>query len=223
MTDALAAGEHGEGQLLRFHVDVALDVFKPAHAVARSALQLERFRLALGLVARQTFGYGTFVAVEYLGQRDAIFHCQLGAGADGEVGGMGGVANENDVVLEPAFTQYAIELHPDSGTAQVTRVGNQTVAIEQIGKEVFAKGNRFGRFLLIQAGAIPGRLRRLDDEGRHLVVESVGMQVEPTPLGLLEGEGESGVDFFLGAQPDKAIRAHVDARIEVRLMLAACR
>jgi hypothetical protein len=59
-----------------------------------------------------------------------------------------------------------------------------------------------------------------DDEGGPFLVELVGVEVEPAPGRFLEGEGE-GVELLLRPEPDEAALAHVDARIEVALVLAA--
>jgi hypothetical protein len=83
-----------------------------------------------------------------------------------------------------------------------------------------AEGDRLVRLHLVDAGLEPGLLRRFDDEGGPLLVELVGVEVEPAPGRFLEGEGE-GVELLLGAEPDEAALAHVDARIEVALVLAA--
>jgi hypothetical protein len=61
----------------------------------------------------------------------------------------------------------------------------------------------------VQAVGLPDLFGRLDDEGRGVVVELVGVGLEPAVLGLLEGEGE-GVKGLVGAQPDKAALAQVD-------------
>ena len=58
-------------------------------------------------------------------------------------------------------------------------------------------------------------LRHLDDEGRGLVVELVGVGLEPAVLGLLEGEGE-GLEQLVRAQPDEAAAAQVDVGLEGR-------
>jgi hypothetical protein len=50
VADALAAGEERVGVLLGFEVGIARHVLEPLHAVARRALQLEGFDLALFLV-----------------------------------------------------------------------------------------------------------------------------------------------------------------------------
>jgi hypothetical protein len=47
VTDALTAGEQAVRELQRLEIRVTRDVLEPLHAVARRALQLQRFELAL--------------------------------------------------------------------------------------------------------------------------------------------------------------------------------
>ena len=62
-------------------------------------------------------------------------------------------------------------------------------------------------------GLEPDRLGHLDDEGGGLLVETIGMRLEPAVLGLLEGEGER-IEELVGAEPDEAAIAHVDVGLE---------
>ena len=57
-------------------------------------------RLALGLVGGQRLVQGV-VLVQAGGEGEGVLHGELGAGADGEVGGVGGVAEEDDVAAAP--------------------------------------------------------------------------------------------------------------------------
>ena len=186
MTDALAAAEQRKGKLLGLQMYVAFDVLEPDHAIARRALQLERLDFPLGLIAGQRSRHIASTAAEHLRQRDRVFHRQLGAGADRKMRGMRGIADQHDVVLEPALAQHAVEFQPDRRAAQMAGIGDQRLAVEQIGKQLLAKGDRLIGLHLVDAGLEPGLFRGLDDEGRPFLVEAIGMQVEPAPLRLLE-------------------------------------
>jgi hypothetical protein len=168
-----------KGELVGFHIDVVIDFLEPGHAVARGTLQFECLDFAFCLVARQTRRHVAIGAVQHLDQRRGILHRQLGAGTDGEMRGVGGVAQQHDVVLEPALAEHAVELEPHGRAAQMAGVGNQAGAVEHVGEQFLAEGNRLVRVHLVDACLEPGFFRRLDDEGRPFFVELVGMQVEP--------------------------------------------
>ena len=142
MADALAAGKQAVSELLRLQMDVTLHLFKPFHAIARRALQLQRLDLALFLVETQGVLHVAAVGREHARQRHGIFHGQLGAGTDAEVRGVGGIADQHDVFVKPFFAQHAVELEPDGGPAQVPGIGNQRIAFQPFRKELLAERNR---------------------------------------------------------------------------------
>ena len=220
VSDALAGRQQREGQLLRLHVHITVNIFKPGHAVARSTLEFESLYLALGLVTRQALGHRALGTVEHFGQRNRVFHSQLGARTNGKVGSVSRITNQDDVVLVPALTQHAVELEPDPRAAQVARVGDEPMAVQQISEQVFAEGDGLIRRFGVKPGARPGRLWGFHNKSGHLGIEAVGMQVEPAELGFFKSKRE-GIELFLGAQPDETTGAQVDARIEVCFMLAA--
>ena len=76
-------------------------------------------------------------------------------------------------------------------------------------KDFFAQGDAFG---LIQLGKTVGfkHLRAtLDNEGRGVIVELIGVGPNPAMLGLLKDESKCVIEFLVGAQPDKVIEALV--------------
>ena len=97
-------------------------------------------------------------------------------------------------------------------------IGDQFVAIEQVGKQVLAEGDGLVGLEFVHAGLEPGGLWRFHNKRGHLFVEPVGVQVKPAELGLLEGKGE-GVELFLGTQPDKPAGTQVNARVEMCFVL----
>ena len=214
VTDALAAGQQRESELVGLHIDVVIDFLEPGHAIARRALQLKRLDFAFRLVASEAGRHITICAVQHLDQGRGVFHRQLGTGTDGEMRGVRGVTQQHDIFLEPALAEHAVELDPGRRSTQVPGIGDQPGAVEHVGEEFLAEGDRLIRLQLVESGLEPGFLRCFDDEGGPFVVELVGMQVEPARLGLLEGESE-GVELLLGAEPDEATLADVDARVEV--------
>ena len=69
-------------------------------------------------------------------------------------------------------------------------VGHQRVAVEVVGEQPLAERDAVLLAHLVEPGRAPDALGRLDDEGRGVVVEAVGMRLEPAPFGFLEREGE---------------------------------
>ena len=61
----------------------------------------------------------------------------------------------------------------------------------------------------------PGLLAGLDDHGRELAAELVGVDLEPAVLGPLEGESE-GVELLFDAEPNVTAAAYVDRRVKSR-------
>src|SRR5215831_4923184 len=94
------------------------------------------------------------------------------------------------------------------------------MAVQAFGKHALAKRNRLGLLHLIDAGPNPVPFRRFDDERGPFLVEAVGVQVEPAPLGLLEVEGEC-VQLFAATEPDEPIVARLYVRFENLLVLLA--
>src|SRR5262249_21215059 len=155
-------------------------------------------------------------AGELLRELDGILEGELGPGADGEMGGMGRVAHEGDVAaaveMAPTRADEPVEVEP-GGAAQMARVALETRALQDLGEQRLAEGDRLVLVHVAQAMGSEGLLGRLDDEGRGLGVEFVDMGLEPAMLGLAEIEGE-GVVELSRAEPDEAVRAQLDVGAE---------
>ena len=222
VADALAAGEQRVGKLFDLHAGVAVNMLEPLGGVARRILDLEHLDAAARLVALQHGGHvGPGVVRELIGQVDRIFQRQLGAAADGEVCGVRCVAHQHDrgllagdvLMVHPGVADHARKPYPVGRTAQVLGVADQFVAIQILREQLFAERDTVFLAHLLDAVGLPHVLRRLDDEGRGVGVELVGMGLEPAVFGLFEGEGE-GVKRLPGAQPDEAALAGVDVGLE---------
>ena len=211
MADALARGEQAVGELLRLEMRVAGNVLEPLHAVARGALQLERFEVALRPVALET-GADVLGGGHLRDQRHRIFHGELRARADAEVRGVRRIADEDEIAVVPALAQHAVEIEPRRA-AQVARVAHQPLAAQVLAEQLLAKLDRLLRGVAIEAVRLPGLLARFDDDGRQIGAELIGVNLKPAVLGVLEGEGEGGKLLFR-AEPDEAAFAHVDVRLE---------
>src|SRR5687767_10544524 len=118
--------------------------------------------------------------------------------------GMGGVAQEDQLVIMPALADDPPELEPGSRTAQVRGIGEKRLSVEIFGEYSLAQFDRFCLIHPIEAQALPRLLRTFDDERRAIVGKAVGMGPDPAGFDLLEGERE-GVKRLRGAQPDEAV------------------
>src|SRR5258705_9233561 len=95
------------------------------------------------------------------------------------------------------------------------RVRHELVAVEVLREELLAEGERLLLLHAVESGRAPGLLRRLDDEGRSVLVELVSVRLEQAVWRLFEGEGER-VEGLVGAEPDEAALAKLHLRLEGR-------
>ena len=209
VADAAGAGQQVAGELDRVEAVVAADVLEPGGAVAGRLLEALDHRLALQLVVGEGRLQGRRVALEGLAEGDRVLHGQLGARPDGEVGGVGGVAEQDDVAVVPAPAADGDEADPQRP------VGQQLVAVQLGGEQVLAERDALGLAGLVEPGRPPGGLGALDDEGAGVGVEGVGVDLEHAVLGGAEDEGE-GVKGQVAAEPDELGAVHVLGRAQVR-------
>src|SRR5579875_1384385 len=92
--------------------------------------------------------------------------------------------------MRPMLVGEADEVAP--GIDQMLRVVEQLMATKIGREEPLAIGDRLIGGHTVESGGAPDLFGRLDNEGAGLVVEGVGMGLEPAVLGLLKGEGERG-------------------------------
>src|SRR5215207_5985888 len=215
VADALAAGQEPVVELHRLLLDVAGDVLEPLGAVARRTLQLEHRGTPLFLVVLQR-GPEIVALVQLLGEPYRVLQSQLRARADGEVGGVGGVSHQHDVVVEPVLVADAREVAPRR-LAEVVLVVDQGVAVEVGLEDLLHKRDALVGPELVEAQALPGLRRALDYAGASVFVEAVGVDPGPTGPGLLEREGE-GVKDLVGAEPDELVGPQVHVRFKLFLV-----
>ena len=135
--DALAAGEQAVGKLARRQARVARYILEPLHTVARCALQLEYLDTALFLVGAEgclQVRRAGYVARE----RDGILHRELGAGADREVCGVRGVADQHHPPVVPATAGDTVEVQPGRA-AQVAGIALQSRSAEVLREQALAE------------------------------------------------------------------------------------
>lgn len=145
------------------------------------------------------------VRVQRLGQGAGVLQGEGGAGADGVVGGVGGVAEQDGVAAVPGAVGEGAEGEPRGG-AVGPGAAKERVAVEHVGEQLLQQGAAVGLARPVQAESGPGLGGALDDDGA--AVGGVGVAVAPDPavVGLDEGEGE-GVEGLGGAEPDVAVAA----------------
>ena len=126
--------------------------------------------------------------------------------------GCGRIAHQNHILMVPFLADDPREIHPDSGTAQVIRVGNEPVAIQMIGEDFLAcpDGVLLGHGF--KAPFVPGFLRTLDNDRRRISVELIGVNPHPALFGLFENERKRVIELLVGAKPDELAQADVDVR-----------
>ena len=86
-------------------------MLEPLHRVSRRILQAQRLGHSLILVGRKRIRQGP-IGRDLASQRNRVIHRELRAGSDGEVRGMSGIADEDDVLVEPRLVTYAHERRP---------------------------------------------------------------------------------------------------------------
>ena len=151
---------------------------------------------------------------EPAGEIDRVLHRQPRARADRVVGRVRSVAHQHDVALVPALAVDAREAHPDRRSAQVARVRAESRTAEEVREQLLAAGDRLVGLHLGEAEALPGLGPALDDHGRGLGLELVGVEPDLTVLGVLEDERER-IELAVRAEPHEAVRPQVDVGQEV--------
>src|SRR5690625_2197979 len=116
--------------------------------------------------------------------------------------------------MAPAFAQHPGKVDPRRA-ANMVGVGHQGVTAEMPGEDPLAHRNRLLLTHLAKAEGLPGRLAALDDKGRGIGVELIGMGPHPAVFGFLEDEGEGVVEGLTGAEPDELAGAYLDVGLEV--------
>ena len=210
--DPLAAGQQAGDELLRRKVAVASDVLEPPLADRGRALELGDIEAPVALVVLEGRGHVDLVAagcgLEGRGQLDGVLHGQLGARANRKVGRVGGVAEQHQLAIVPARAAEGGKGDPARAVAEQLGAG------ELRGEQLLAVGDALGLAGLVEAGAAPRVLVTLDDEGRGVAIEAVGVDLKQAVAVFADNEGE-GVPQAIAAEPDEACPAGGDAGLKV--------
>src|SRR5262245_25037874 len=100
-----------EGELLRLKVFVMAESLKVGLALGGSLLKRLDSRLAFQFVGLEG-GLDVVVDFEGVGKRNCILHRQPRTRADGEVGGVNGVAQEHNVLVAPLLVLDLDKVNP---------------------------------------------------------------------------------------------------------------
>lgn len=114
-------------------VEVLVSALEPRHADTRPGLNGPQRCATSPVVGPQRVGK-LFVLIETLGEHDRIDHRQPGARPEGEVGGVGGVAHEHQVVVAPGLVRHLGEVQPPRRLT--TGLVDQRMHIESILKNL---------------------------------------------------------------------------------------
>ncbi len=213
--DPSAAGEQVERELVRLLTGVTADVLEPFEARLCGPLRGFDDRPALGFVCGERTGHVRML-VEAGCQGEGVLHGELGAGADGEVRGVGGVAEQHDVLVAPRRVPHGGEADPP-GT-----VGYQPVAVEVVAEDLLAQpdavlvvgsGRDVTRGEGVESRPPPGLLVDLDDEGAAFAVERVRVDLRGPEVPFLDDEGE-GFEDLVGGEPHVTAVPFVQVRPE---------
>ena len=208
VADPLAARQQRIVELHGVEMEIALELLEPFRRVARRRLQPQHLQPAFFLVAREGLPQ-VRLPVHQLGQQDRALQGKLGAGADGEMRGGGGVAQQRQVPVAPAPAEHPVEVEPGRA-AEMARIRDQPVAAEIFPEDRLADPDALLLRHPAEAPGGPGLLGAFDDEGRGVLVELVGVRPHPAPGCLLEQECEGVVELLARAEPDELAGAHVD-------------
>ena len=122
--DGLGAGHDAEGELHGIEIPEPVDMLEPDQRHVGGVLGLLDLLAPAVLVFLQG-GIDRRRLRHRVGQRDGVFHRELGAGADREMRGRLGVAEQHHVVLDPALAADHREIAPHRA------VGQQRMAVEE--------------------------------------------------------------------------------------------
>ena len=204
MTDALAARQQTICELLRRERRVARDVLEPFGRVASRILQLKDFDLSRFFVLRKRGAKVTLrqtLCGETIGERDSVLHRQLRSRTDREVRGVGGISQQHDILVHPAFVAHSRKVQPVA-TAQMGAICHQPMPAQVRREEPFAERERILRAGRVEAVCEPRLFPALDDERAQFFVEAIRVHGKPAVLGLLE-EKREGVERQRRPEPNE--------------------
>ena len=186
----------------------AAEVLPPGQARAGGVLDLLDLRPAHLLVLGQRSVEVVWLAGHGRREGDSVLHCHLGAGANREVSGVCGVAEQGDRraadAVPPPLSPARLEVAPAGVIHQ------QRVAVDLPGEQLLqvvvaltvAAAGRLVYVELIKAGGGPGGLVGLDDESGDAVADRVTVHGEHAVRTAFVDERQP-LERVAGAEPDE--------------------
>ena len=140
VADPLAAGEQRISELDRLEMQIAVQRLEPFGRVARAVLELQHFEVPLRLIFGERLRAVEARPVQHLGELDRIFERELGPRADREMGGVRGVAEQDQIAGGPARADDPAEVEPGLRPRQVAGVRDQAVPVQIVARRSARKG-----------------------------------------------------------------------------------
>src|SRR6266545_3916918 len=211
------AGEEVEGELPRLErVVVAPEVLPPRQTWPGRGLDLLHGRPGHGLVVVQRGIHFARMPQHCGGQCDRVLHRHLRSGADGEVCGVRGVAEQYDVAVVPPRRTAGAEVVPpgvvDQQRPPVDLLGEQLLEV-CLGLLVAHPG-RLGDVELVEPGCLPRSLVGLDDEGADICADRVPVHGEHAVRPVLVHERQP-VEHVRRAEPDELRGRRLHGRLQL--------
>jgi hypothetical protein len=198
MADPAGAGHVAVGEIDGRQGHQFVHALVPADAdIGRVEDLLHRRQAALP-VERQRLRQAARIA-QGLPQRDGVLHGQARAGADRKMRGAQRVAHQHHIAEAPLPVRDRRE------------TGASKDLLESIGWPSRSLANTCSQWRMVssslhaaKAGALPGGVRDLDQEGAHARAVAVMMGAEHAVFGVAEGQRQA-VEDLAGAVPDEAV------------------
>jgi len=186
-------------------------MLEPGERHVGGVLRLLDLLAARGVVHLQGL-FDIALLAQCLIERNGIFHRELGARADREVGGRLRVADQDRVPHHPGLVGDRREIPPERA------VVDELVAFELVGEHVLDHRQHLGLGEPVETEVAPGGFIRLDDPGGAIGLVLITVRNDQAFLGLAE-EILERVEWLGRAEPGEFVRAQVEARLEVLLVL----
>src|SRR5581483_1852011 len=175
-----------------------------------SILQTQGLRHAFLLIHCQGW-LQVSVAADRAGQRYRIFHRELCSRSNRKVGGVRGIADQNDVPVKPSSITYPYEAQPRC-LFLVFGIEKQAVITEPATEKSLASTHRLACSHLVESRAAPGVFIALDDECCRIFVERVTVRLKNPTLALDEQKGKC-LELVFRAEP--YILRFADGRLRI--------
>ena len=198
MADPATAGQEVEGERFGGEAEVTADRLEVAGGVGGDLLEPFHDRLAVPLVGGERRRTVVGRRHERLGQGDGVVEGEARPRPDREVGGVGGVADEHDVL--PAGPPVPRPVADGDEGPPHRFVGQQPVPAQPGREQVLAEGQALGLGHRVEAGRAPRRFGALDDERAPVGVVGIGVDLEQPMRRRREDEREDG-QGHVGPEP----------------------